>query len=416
MRILLLSDRIPPENSGGAEKVAWTLARGLHDADYEVHVIAATSKASFEEIRAGIPTYHLHVQYPSRWNAYLSVFNPQVRCPLYHLYQRIAPDVIGVFNIHNDLTYASLWYAQRLHIPTVMVLQDVMAFSSTKLTHFIDPSVNGVRSSIDYRLPPFYNLRMLRLRYNPLRSLIVRYLLNKIVKVRIAGSEALRQALDANGLHDFHVVHASVDPHDFTASSEAIASLRTQLKLNGRKVILFAGRLTRDKGSHQLLQALERVIQAVPNVTLLMLTRATLEQQGLTVPAYRHLLDYICVGGWMQGETLAAAYQLADVVVTPSICLDVFPTVNLEAMAASKPVIATCYGGSPEAVVEGKTGYIVNPFDTLTFAERLIRLLTDDTLAHNMGTAGYQHLLQHFTPENYVRQMTTLYQRTVTHS
>ncbi|MBC8170640.1 MAG: glycosyltransferase family 4 protein [Anaerolineae bacterium] len=412
MRILMLSDRIPPENAGGAEKVAWALARGLRDAGHELHVIAATREPSFEAVREGIPTYHLHVQYPSRLAAYFALYNPQVVAPLHQLYHTIKPDVVSAFNIHTDLTYYSLSLAHQLHIPTTITLQDVMAFSYTKLTHFIQPPYPDDITPEQYRLPRLYNLKKMRLRYNPLRNLLIQRILRQ-VNVRIAGSEALRQALTANGLSDFRVLHASVVPQDFDTDPATVENLRERLNLAGRKVILFAGRLSHDKGSVQLLATLDRLVKVIPNVTLLTLTRATLEQQGLTAPEYQHLLDHVCVGGWMQGEELAAAYQLADVVVVPSICLDVFPTINLEAMAAGKPIIATCYGGSPEAISDGETGYIVNPFNTERFADRLQQLLTDERLARQMGEAGRQRLLTQFTLTRQVALMEQAYQAAI---
>lgn len=412
MRILMLSDRIPPENAGGAEKVAWALARGLRDVGHEIHVIAATREASFEVVREGIPTYHLHVQYPSRFAAYFALYNPQVVKPLRQLYQRIKPDVVSAFNIHTDLTYYSLALARQMGIPTTVTLQDVMAFSYTKLTHYIQPPYPDTISRDQYRLPPFYNLKKMRLRYNPLKNLIIRRILSR-VNVRLAGSEALRQALAANGLSDFRVLHASVVPQDFDANPQMVETLRQRLNLAGRKVILFAGRLSQDKGSVQLLAALDKLVKLIPNVTLLTLTRATLEQQGLTAPEYQHLLEYVCIGGWMQGKELAAAYQLADVVVVPSICLDVFPTINLEAMAAGKPIIATCYGGSPEAIVDGETGYIVNPFKTDLLVDRLQQLLTDDNLARQMGEAGRQRLVTQFTLTRQVTLMEQAYREAV---
>src|SRR5690606_6030633 len=142
----------------------------------------------------------------------------------------------------------------------------------------------------------FYNLKKMRLRYNPLKNLIIRRILSR-VNVRLAGSEALRQALAANGLSDFRVLHASVVPQDFDANPQMVETLRQRLNLAGRKVILFAGRLSQDKGSVQLLAALDKLVKLIPNVTLLTLTRATLEQQGLTAPEYQHLLEYVCIGG-----------------------------------------------------------------------------------------------------------------------
>jgi glycosyltransferase involved in cell wall biosynthesis len=408
MRILILSDRIPPENAGGAEKIAWAVARGLKANGHDVHVIAATRGQPFEEMRDGIPTYHLHVRYPERFQAFLALYNPQVY-GFKTLYQQIQPDVVSAFNIHSDLTYYSIWLAHRLGYPTTITLQDVMAFSYTKLTHFIDPKVCGIRIPSDYRLPQLHNLRTMRLRYNPLRNTLIRRTINNAVDVRIAGSDALRQALHANGLHDFRVIYGSVIPDDFYASQPTIVALRTRLGLDGKKVILFAGRLSADKGSVQILSALDQVLQRVPNAQLLTLTRASLESQGLTRPEYQHLLNHVTAGGWLQGEELAAAYHLADVAVVPSICLDVFPTINLEAMATATPVIATCYGGSPEAIIDGETGFIVNPFDTEEFAGRIIELLSQPEFAERMGAAGRKRLLTQFTLENQVTEMEQAY-------
>lgn len=413
MRILILSDRIPPENAGGAEKIAWSVARGLKATGHQVHVISATRGPSFDETRDGIPTYHLHVSYPQRFQAYFALYNPQMR-GLKALYQRIQPDVVSAFNIHSDLTYYSLWLAHQMGFPTTITLQDVMAFSYTKLTHFIDPAVCGVRTPADYRLPLLHNLRTMRLRYNPLRNLLIRRVINQGADIRIAGSEALRQALDANGLHDFRVIYGSVIPGDFHASPQTIEALRERLHLTGKKVILFAGRLSEDKGSVQLLAALDKVVTQVPDVQLLTLTRATPEQQGLTRSEYRHLLPHITTGGWLQGEALAAAYHIADAAVVPSICLDVFPTINLEAMATSTPVIATCYGGSPEGIIDGETGFIVNPFDTEQFSERITRLLTQPDLARQLGDAGHQRLMTHFTLEKQVSAMEQAYADAIT--
>ena len=100
MKILLLSDRIPPEGRGGAEAVVWRLARGLAAAGHNIHVAAATTGAPFEEVRDGIPTYHLHAAYPERFRAWLSLWNPQTAGALRSLLQRLQPDIVNAHNIH----------------------------------------------------------------------------------------------------------------------------------------------------------------------------------------------------------------------------------------------------------------------------------------------------------------------------
>jgi glycosyltransferase involved in cell wall biosynthesis len=411
MRILVLNDRIPPENRGGAGEVVWRLALGLQQAGHEVHVAAATPGAPFEAVRDGIPTYHLHSRYPERFRAYLSLYNPQTAGALRSLYERIQPDVINAHNIHADLSYHSLTLAHRLSIPAVFSSHDVMPFAYFKMSYCIDPALAGVRSPNDYRLPPLFNLKTMRLRYNPLRNWAIRRILRQHTQARTTPSHELSRAHAANGLPPFEVVHNGIDGAQFAASPVAIEALRDRLNLRGRQVILFAGRLTADKGTVPLLKALAEVVKTVPEAALLVLSSHPLEDQ-VQQPEFAHLREkHLVSGGWLAGEDLAAAFHLADVVTVPSIIFDTFPTVNLEAMAAGKPVLATCYGGSREAVEDSVTGYIINPFDTADFAAKLTRLLTDNALRVKMGAAGLERVQSQFSLKRQVGDMVVVFER-----
>ena len=68
-----------------------------------------------------------------------------------------------------------------------------------------------------------------------------------------------------------------------------------------------------------------------------------------------------------------------------STYLDPFPTVNLESMALGVPVIGTRLGGTPEAVVDGETGFLVNPFDVADVAAKALALIEDDGLRERLG-------------------------------
>lgn len=412
MRILLLNDRIPPENRGGAGEVVWRLASALRDAGHDIHVIAATEKTAFREIREGIPTYHLHVKYPARWHAWLSLYNPQVNQALRKLYQEIQPDIVNAHNIHAYLTYHSISIASKMGIPTVFSSHDVMPFAYHKLSPFPERRYCAERSAEDYRLPSFYNLKQMRFRYNPFRNMAIRTILKHHTLSRTAPSQELCKAHRANGLPEFSCVHNGIDVEKFQASPKLIESLRKRLGLEGSKVILFAGRLNNAKGTVPLLEALELVIQDNPETRLLVLSSVPLDEQ-IQKRKFQAVKKYIKLGGWLSGEELAAAYCLADIVTVPSIIFDTFPTVNLEAMATKKPVIATCYGGSHEAVLEGETGYLVNPFDSLMLADRLRSLLDNEDLSKKMGQAGYERVKSEFSMQKQVEDMLTIFQSAI---
>ena len=68
------------------------------------------------------------------------------------------------------------------------------------------------------------------------------------------------------------------------------------------------------------------------------------------------------------------------------------PRVVLQAMAASKPIVATRVDGTPEAVADGQTGFLLEPHDIDGFAERIGRLIADPLLAKRMGEEGRRRL------------------------
>lgn len=89
--------------------------------------------------------------------------------------------------------------------------------------------------------------------------------------------------------------------------------------------------------------------------------------------------------GWLDEVEMKKALCMADIVLVPSVYLDPFPTVNLEAMAAMKPVVGTCFGGTPEAVVDGVTGFVTNPYDTGQMADKIQYLLDNPDIAKKNG-------------------------------
>ncbi len=408
MRLALLSDQIPPEGAGGAEAVVWRLARGLADKGQEVHVVATTRGASFEEIREGVPTYHIHSKYPERFRAWLSLRNPGTVGQLRSLLRRLQPQVVNAHNIHFYISYHALKIAREAGAATVFSAHDVMPFAYSKLRHFARGDPRQINLPDSYRLPRFYNLKSNRFRYNPWRNRVIRHYLSRYADRRTVPSQALADAFMVNSLPPAEVVHNGIDLREWSEPDRALVTeLRRRFDLGGKQVVLIAGRLTPDKGTVPLLKAMDRLKERLPGMRVLALTARDIDEQ---IPAaYSHLRSLIRAGGWLSGAELRAAYDLADVVAVPSVIFDTFPTVNLEAMAAGKPVIATCFGGSPEIVIDGETGFIVNPFETRTLAERLGRLLEDRDLSREMGRRGRARVREQFALDKQVERMLAIY-------
>jgi peptidoglycan/xylan/chitin deacetylase (PgdA/CDA1 family) len=88
-----------------------------------------------------------------------------------------------------------------------------------------------------------------------------------------------------------------------------------------------------------------------------------------------------------------------------------FSNTILESMAAAKPVVATNTGGTPEAVVEGVTGFMVPPRDPAALAGAIIKLLRDEGLRHRMGRAGFLRVKENFETTVMLAKLQELYLR-----
>ncbi len=100
----------------------------------------------------------------------------------------------------------------------------------------------------------------------------------------------------------------------------------------------------------------------------------------------------------------------ADLLLVPSE-YESFGLIALEAMSCRVPVVASKAGGLVEVIEDGECGFLVDPDDIDTMAERSLRILTDPNLSEQMGRKGRERAKTVFNPEKIVSQYEALYQK-----
>jgi glycosyltransferase involved in cell wall biosynthesis len=188
----------------------------------------------------------------------------------------------------------------------------------------------------------------------------------------------------------------------------------------GRPTILHPARLLPWKGVHVTVQALAILASREVDARLVVTDTARIADWEGELAAYRSqvlaLIHQHGLGGSVElcavpYSAMPDLYQDADVVVYPTVAEEPYGLVPLEAMAAGRPVVATRSGGIPETVVDGVTGWLVEPGDPSELADRLAHVLANPDEAVRMGAAGRDRVVQHFDLEWYLDETLDSYRQ-----
>ena len=191
--------------------------------------------------------------------------------------------------------------------------------------------------------------------------------------------------------------------------------------------VLFLGRMTQQKGLRYLLEAIPYIAPEAQVVLCAGAADTPVMAQEIEA-AVRRLQQQrpgiVWIPTMIPRRASIALYSHAAVFCCPSI-YEPFGLINLEAMACATPVVASAVGGIPEVVVDGETGYLVDPDlsseppyeprDATQFAQGLAtalnRLLADPALRRHMGQQGRRHVEQHYSWSAVAQQTLALYGR-----
>jgi glycogen synthase len=192
-----------------------------------------------------------------------------------------------------------------------------------------------------------------------------------------------------------------------------------------RPYVLFVGRITRQKGISQLIQAIPLIDK---NAQIVLCAGApdtpeiAEECKNIITGAQEKRDGIIWIQEMIPHTELRVLYSHAAVFATPSL-YEPFGIINLEAMACGTPVVGSAVGGIPEIIVECSTGFLVDlEHKSLTdfspknpdkfqseFAKKLNMILTDRELSQKMGTAARKRAETVFSWKSIARQTLDFY-------
>ena len=229
----------------------------------------------------------------------------------------------------------------------------------------------------------------------------------------LCNSDSLRTEALALGLAPAAKLHllgdGSSNGVDVERFSPGPSDLRYRLGLpQDAPVVGFVGRMTRDKGLPELVEAFDAILASKPDVHLLLVGWFDASEDVLGYDLRSRIMKHPRIHATGYVADTAPYYRAMDVMVLPT-WREGFPNVVLEAAASGIPVITTLATGSRDAVVPEVTGLLIPPGYPAAIRESVLQLLDNPERRRRMGAAARSWVLGHYVNDRVLGRTVRFY-------
>jgi phosphatidyl-myo-inositol dimannoside synthase len=368
VKSLLISSAYFPPQTGGISRTMGTLAEAL--GPDEVCCLTAVSSTSAEKAGlAGVSVYRRPMAFAKGRMVQALGFGAAVT----EIMLRERPQLVQVATAYEG--YMGLWLERWFNLPFIIYAHG-----------------NEIFSALSSSWP------------KPRLSLI------KAARV-LANSRFTAELVEKAGAHParIEVVHGACDVSRFRP---VIANSQLRRELLGSTdrtpVILSVGGLMERKGHDMVITALPKLTERFPNLVYLIAGEGPYRPKLEELSSAIGVRDHVSFAGRVSDQDLPDLYAISDVFVMPSRHrqeagdVEGLGLVYLEANACAKPVVAGRSGGVPDAVVDGVTGFLVDPLSAEDITSAIDRVLSSPELAGRLGSQGRDRVLREFTWPRFV--------------
>ena len=370
--VLILSWEYPPLIEGGLARHVRKLAENLVDTGIEVHVLTRGSEESpAEEQVAGVQIHR--VREPTRPT-------------------ELGEFVAWVERMNADMLAAGVELGDRYDFDLVHGHDWLVAMAGDHLARrFGSPLVTTIHATEYGRHQGWVDK-------HPQSHIhgVERWITNRADRVIACSYYMREQVSDIFGVDEsrISVIPNGIDPGDLVTPDRAeLDRLRAEFAAPDERLVLLIGRLVYEKGFQLALEAMPRLVEAVPGTRFLVAGSGTHEVELRRQASELGLDDHGTFLGWIGDDVLHSLYRIADVCVVPSI-YEPFGLVALEAMASGCPCIVADTGGLREVVPHEEAGLRFPSRDPEALGEMVERLLTDLVLRDRLVAEGTEHVLR----------------------
>ncbi len=423
MRIALVNEFFPPFAPGGAEWSMFELGKALVDSGNAVTVMTPNYGASAKEMLEGMKVFRF--PFPKKMSSGRKmpgfIWHANVLYYLYSAFQiyRIGKrEKIELIHAQNKYSIVGSYLASKfLKVPFVASIRDTSNICRIAVClhhHETVPADCGIgkllRECSEEYYQNYYEKKSAFLHikdkiwqiYHWFDVHLRRFCLNR-ADVIVGVSQGILNVHERSrvfrGSKAMRAVIYNFTDRVKSASNEELKTLKQKYELSDDPIVLYVGGFSRGKGTDHFVRAAHRVLAQKKAVQFVLIGSGSLREPAEGLKIFPR----------MERENILKFYALAHMIVMPSTCQESFSRVVLEAMAQGKPIVGTRVGGTPEQVVSGENGLVVEREDPEALAEAIIKILEDHKLAKQMGERSVELLEKQFSKKKMVNEIMSIY-------
>ncbi|OLC42200.1 MAG: hypothetical protein AUI64_05550 [Acidobacteria bacterium 13_1_40CM_2_64_6] len=278
--------------------------------------------------------------------------------------------------------------AEQLSIPLALRREGITLFHAP---HYVLPPLVRCRSVVTihdciHLMFPQYLPSRLALQYARTSIALAARRAARVMTVSESSKRDILRFVDVKPEKIDVIYNAYDERFTIEPREEDVVRVRERYQLHD-EFVLYAGNVKPHKNLERLIDAFDLVRKrGLDHLKLVMIGDDISKYTALRRAVHQHQLHkYVRFLGYLPEETLAVMYRLAGVFVFPSL-YEGFGLPPLEAMASGTPVVTSNVSSLPE--VAGDAAVLVDPYDALSIADGIHRVLTDETLRRDLRKKG----------------------------
>lgn len=376
MKILIATDTYTPQVNGVVTILEETIPKLAQENEI---ILIAPSKVTKKVEENGIKKYFLKGHNFPFYQEYLMV--PFAEKQIDEIIKKEKPDLI---HLHAPVMIgiSTLNEAKRKGIPTII----------THHTHFPD----YIGHTVGKRLPRFMK--------NEFRKIVQDKIKKEYGKANIiiVPSFPLKEELEKIGVKNVEVVENGVDFGNLKEpDNEEVDEFRKKYSAQGKKIILYLGRVSAEKKIEILIDAMKEIDGAI----LMIVGKGPHTKKLIERVQKERVQDKVIFVGFVKNK--AVPYKCADLFASASDT-ETFGLTFIEAMWFEKPTVGANSLGAKEVIIDAQTGFLINEQNSKEYAKKINQILNNPRLSQNMGKEAKNHA-QRYRIENSLSKLTKIY-------